>query len=280
MVKILVFDTETTDKGPLYSATELTYSQKQTISNALINKDIDIANKYWNEWIDKWSYITQLSYIVYDTDNPKKTKIVNHYIKLNKEVEISIEASAITHIYKSTEDALNKHVDPNANNICILDNIQTIHIVDVLNEFIIDFQQCAYIVAHNIDFDKKMILAELKRHNKIEDMVLILNSPKYICTMMKTINLCKLPKPSINGNIYYKYPTLLEAYKTLFRETIKLDNLHNALYDVVICLRIFCKLGEPFDIDINNTNKDITLLLNTVSPRRSKRLNKLHTISN
>uniref|UniRef100_A0A6C0E3Q1 Exonuclease domain-containing protein n=1 Tax=viral metagenome TaxID=1070528 RepID=A0A6C0E3Q1_9ZZZZ len=270
MVKIFVFDTETTG---IVSMNHLSYDAKRQVEKNLLNTDIHISFPEWQQWIKSWPFITQLSYIVYDTERPKDAKIFNKYIDLDVSVEIEEGASKITHMYKSREDAIRKGVDPDSTpGLFILNKIKKdtpelfVHIRDAMYELMSDLLQCQYIVSHNVDFDKKMILAELYRVGHLSAFATILANNRFVCTMQKTINMCKITAISKKGNPYYKFPKLSEAYETLFGYKPTGKALHNALIDVVICLRIFCKLGEPLDIDIQGMNKQITELINSISP--------------
>ena len=71
---------------------------------------------------------------------------------------------------------------------------------------------------------------------------------------------------SMYGRKYFKFPKLIEAYEKLFGYKPNAEAMHNALVDVVACLRIFCKLGEPVNFDICGTNDAITKIINSISP--------------
>jgi DNA polymerase III epsilon subunit-like protein len=276
MVKILVLDTETTDKTPTNIDKTLKYHEKQIIDELLLDKNTDHSMSQWKQWIQIWPYITQLSYIVYNTDEPTKSKIFNKYIDLPEDVQIKKESSKITNIYKSVEDARNKGIDPNAKGLIILKKIKETtpekitSIKHAIEEFMSDFMDSQYVVAHNIDFDKKMILAELYRLNKLEHFKSVLNNNNFFCTMKNTINKFKIKGINGYGKIYYKLPKLSRSYKKIFGYEPNSESLHNALVDVVVCLRIFCKLGEPFNFDVCGTNVEITKLINSISPEKFK----------
>ena len=270
MVKIFVFDTETTG---IPCMDKLTYDTKRQIERNLVDKNLHIASNEWQRWIHLWPSITQLSYIVYDTERPQDAKIFNKYIDLPEFVEIAEGASRVTHMYKSREDALRKGVDPDTTpGLFILSNIKqdnpeaVSNIYDALYELMGDLLQCQYIVGHNVDFDKKMILAELYRLKQLSAFETILANDRFVCTMQKTINVCKITAISKKGNPYYKFPKLSETYETLFGYKPTGEALHNAIIDVIVCLRIFCKLGQPVDMEIQGTNKKITELINSISP--------------
>ncbi len=281
MVKILVFDTETTNVGPIGSAPGLSYNEKKVIENALVGKDVELAKTYWDQWASLWPYITQLGYIVYDTENPQSAKIFDKYIDIPNNVQISSGSSEITRIFKSDNDVIEKNITdnetgklitPDTENIFILDRIKSktpdkvIEISNALREFTEDIKTCDYIVGHNIDFDIKMVLAELKRLNMNSEFDEFLSSDNFVCTMMKMINVCKITALTKFGKKYFKFPKLKEAYKTLFHYEPSGPALHNAIIDVVVCLRVFCKLGDPVDIDVCGTNDEITAFINSISP--------------
>ena len=79
------------------------------------------------------------------------------------------------------------------------------------------------LVAHNIEFDIRVLKAELERANI---RTRVLSKPKF-CTMKATTNICKLPKRGANE---YKWPSLQELYLYLFGRYY--NGAHNALSDV------------------------------------------------
>ncbi len=105
---------------------------------------------------------------------------------------------------------------------------------EVIDFFTKQVKQAELIVAHNIDFDQKIVGAELFRLKK-EDIFL---SAKKICTMKISADICRLP-----GNQgAYKWPNLNELHYHLFQE--KLIGAHNALIDVFACARCFFALKK------------------------------------
>jgi len=89
------------------------------------------------------------------------------------------------------------------------------------------------LVAHNLDFDFKILKTELER-KKINPLVL--SKPKF-CTMKSTVNVCKLPKRGGRG---YKWPTLQELHSHLFGSYY--SAAHNAMSDVRATSRCFFEL--------------------------------------
>jgi DNA polymerase III epsilon subunit-like protein len=91
--------------------------------------------------------------------------------------------------------------------------------------------EASILVAHNVDFDEKVLGAEFLRagfDNYVE-------SKKRRCTMKGATEYCRLP-----GRYGYKWPTLDELHQTLFNEP--LTDAHRALLDVRACARCYFEL--------------------------------------
>ena len=111
-----------------------------------------------------------------------------------------------------------------------------IDINEAIAAFISDFLDCQILVAHNIEFDTKIIQAELCRnnlfnwlgsHNKIE-----------YCTMKYGKPICDIKlKSKYHDGYYVKPPKLMELHKKLFKTVPR--NLHNSMIDVYVCFRCF-----------------------------------------
>ena len=91
----------------------------------------------------------------------------------------------------------------------------------VIEEFMSDFDQATFIVGHNVDFDKKIVGAELVRLHRPD----IMNSKRTYCTMQAGTNFCRIP-----GRYGYKWPKLQELYVKLFGH--EFDGAHNAMSDI------------------------------------------------
>lgn len=100
-------------------------------------------------------------------------------------------------------------------------------------------------VAHNVDFDSKVIAAALWRHIIKEDSEKVAHQtvkawlalPSY-CTMQESKNLVK----ALNKRGQIKYPKLTEAYKFFFDR--ELDRAHSANADAVAALEIYLALNK------------------------------------
>ena len=103
----------------------------------------------------------------------------------------------------------------------------------VLEEFSTVIDRSDYLVAHNMDFDEKIVGAEFIREN-ISNRLL---QTSRICTMKTSTNFCKIPGP-----YGYKWPTLSELHFTLFHT--EFEETHNALVDVEVCAKCFFQLKK------------------------------------
>jgi DNA polymerase III epsilon subunit-like protein len=106
----------------------------------------------------------------------------------------------------------------------------------VLIRFFNDLMKSNVIIAHNADFDSKVVASECYRlhvHN-------VLKHKKVLCTMKTTTNLCKIPPvdPKYSG---FKWPKVEELYFFLFKRKPSVK-MHNALHDVQVTSRCFFEL--------------------------------------
>lgn len=211
---IVVFDTETTGLP------------KSTIVN--------------HETLHLWPHIVQFSYVMYNVDKLK--------IEKASDVVVNIPENIVM-----TEETINLHKITNE-----VAHETTIQISNVLNEFIQDIScnNVIAIVGHNISFDINMLKIELLRliyNNDVKEKSIfkkmfyeINYTNKTFCTMRKSVDLCQIPAKRKDGTIYYKFPKLIELYKTLFEE--EPQNLHNSFNDVLVTLRCYYKLVYKDDL--------------------------------
>ena len=108
-----------------------------------------------------------------------------------------------------------------------------VNLEKVLNHFNQLVEQSNYIVAHNIDFDEKIIGAEFLR-KRIRTSF---NTKKKLCTMKLSTDYCKIP-----GRYGYKWPTLSELHIKLFG--IDFEEAHDASVDIDAAERSFWKLRQ------------------------------------
>ncbi len=106
-------------------------------------------------------------------------------------------------------------------------------LAEVIERFKSDLNMATYIVGHNIEFDKKIVGAEMIRLGMKD----IMDSKKSYCTMQSSIDFCKIP-----GKYGYKYPKLQELYKILFG--CEFDNAHDAMSDIEATKKCFWELRK------------------------------------
>ncbi len=101
----------------------------------------------------------------------------------------------------------------------------------VLREVETSIQQASVLVAHNMQFDEKILGAEFLRSGQPN----VVASKERRCTMTAATNFCRLPGP-----YGYKWPTLQELHVKLFNEPF--TGAHQVLVDVRACSRCYFEL--------------------------------------
>jgi DNA polymerase III epsilon subunit-like protein len=268
MVKICVFDTETTGLPPILDGKD--WNERNVNDGKLLNFD-DLTNpsSVWKQVLSSWPSIIQLSYIVYDLETPSKSKIFNKYIDIPDNVVIAESSIAIHHIDREKirrEPAEKKAL-----------------IGDAVGEFMNDIMDpdVVTVVGHNVQFDRKMIIAEILSMNsgdltkKTEkQMQFLMNNRKFTCTMEVTSPICNIQiavnykdKKTGEDKVFYKVksPKLIESYQYYFGYSPDGDALHDALIDVILCLRVFIKY--KYNEDICGKNEIITDYIEKISPQ-------------
>jgi DNA polymerase III epsilon subunit-like protein len=110
------------------------------------------------------------------------------------------------------------------------------HILDIVNEFAnllikaIETDRSSMLVAHNMAFDNRMMMAEMSNADLPPSL---LNCLRPFCTMEAMTPIMKLPGKY--GR--FKWPKLLEAHLHCFGTGIQ--NAHNALADTMACRAIY-----------------------------------------
>lgn len=184
-------------------------------------------NAQRGKWYNYWGHIVQLSWILYDTNTNSILQKEDKIINLPENIELPQESINIHGITRE---------------MMLCDGVE---ITKALTLFRGALQICDVIVGHNIDFDINMVRAEMIRSGAI-DYFLMLNVP-IVCTMKTNRKYCKILTTSQRtGRKYYKYPKLMELHEKIYGCVP--SNLHNALVDVVVCLR--CYLKREFDVEL------------------------------
>ena len=163
--------------------------------------------------LDNWPRLVQIAWILCDKDGNKiKSK---DYIIKPEGFEIPIESSNVHRI--STEKAIN----------------EGLWLEMVLAEFNTLIEQAETIVAHNISFDEKIIVAEFLRKKMQTDF----EKKKKLCTMQSSTDYCKIPGP-----YGYKWPKLSELHMKLFWEDF--EEAHDASVDITATEKCFWELKK------------------------------------
>ena len=184
----------------------------------------------WNAPItdsDNWPRLVEIAWLIYDYNGQKKSE--KSYIIKPEDFDIPENATKVHGISTAKAHGLG------------------IELIKVLKEFIADILYADYIVAHNMNFDEKVVGAEFNR----KSLRNILDGKKKICTMLETVDYCAIP--AYSG---YKWPKLSELYQKLFGTNF--DEAHNADVDILATAKCFWELLTMGVIKLNAVNYSIS----------------------
>lgn len=143
-----------------------------------------------------------------------------------------------------------------------------VQVLDILNQFLEDTEDCYRIIGHNVEFDMDRIASVYNKmtHSRYpEDVRKVYERklkylsnqmvPKLYCTMQRSVEYCNIVKTGPKGRSYKKFPKLVELYEKLFG--YKPNGLHNSLVDVYACLRCYLAMmnncvAPEYDLQIIN----------------------------
>lgn len=192
--------------------------------------------KYRNASIfrtDDWPYVVQLSFLLYDAAQNEILDSGDYVIKLPNGVTIEPGAEAVHGI---------------SNEKCTTEGVA---MADALTHFNSAGAQADIFVAHNIMFDKRLLMVEARRLNSAHPFGEKGNWKPDYCTMKETTDMCKISvKSERTGETYYKYPKLAELHKHLFGYVP--NGLHDSMADILICLRCYFMLAYKRDVIYDN----------------------------
>jgi DNA polymerase III epsilon subunit-like protein len=267
MVKICVFDTETTGLPPILDGKD--WNERNVNDGKLLNfDDLSKSSSVWKQVVSSWPSIIQLGYIIYDTEAPNNSKIFSKYIDIPDNVIIT-ESSIKTH-----------HIDKEkirrepAEKKALIEDALAEFMNDIMNPDIIT------VIGHNVQFDRKAVIAELLRLSsgdsiKTEKQLQFLMDKKnFTCTMEVTAPICNIQmavnykdKKTGEDKVFYKVksPRLVESYQYYFGYSPDEDDLHDALIDVILTLRVFIKY--KYNEDVCGKNEIITDYIEKISPQ-------------
>jgi DNA polymerase III epsilon subunit-like protein len=162
---------------------------------------------------DNWPRLVQIAWILYDKNG--KEIISKDYIIKPEGFIIPQESSLIHGI--TNERAIEEGHD----------------LIDVLSEFENLVEEAEFLIAHNIDFDEKIMGAELLRIGNMD----CFPNKKRFCTMKASTNFC-----AIDSQYGYKWPKLSELHYKLFETNF--DEAHNASIDIQITAKCFWEMKK------------------------------------
>jgi len=165
--------------------------------------------------IQNWPRMVQLAYRLCNSDGTVQER--GNFIVKPEGFRIPLDVSQIHGI--TTERALREGIE----------------LSTVLSNFQSSFAKAATLVAHNLDFDEKILGCEFYRVNGKDP----LTSKQKFCTMKHPliINYCAIP-PIRYGS--YKWPKLSELHYKLFG--CNFEEAHNADIDIQATVKCFFEL--------------------------------------
>jgi DNA polymerase III epsilon subunit-like protein len=209
----------------------------------------------------KWPHSVQFCYILYD-NQLHTAKVVNEVIRLPEGETMDPGSEAVHKIsLAKTQGRTKRIVNPKTGEEMMTFNPE-IH--EVLIEFMKDFEKADVIVAHNLHFDRNMLLAEMDRLRRRQGFEVfeeyiqnLYANKKEFCTGKFGADVCQISAVNKMGKEYYKMPKLNALYTHLFGYAPDESKLHDALMDVVICMRCFYKIR--YDVDLCEQDLDPTI---------------------
>ena len=192
--------------------------------------------------IDEYPRIIQLGFIIYDMETKSITQMYDAYINVGPDVIVSNKITEITGITHEMCDS------------------QGIPIEQALTHFYNAYMKCDLIVAHNIKFDKDIIVSEMLRNKDklnhipdaqhlFNDTFIRANNVRLYCTLASTKKYCNIMSMGPYGE-YLKFPTLTELHEKLFNFT-PID-MHNAMVDCIVCLKCYLKYEHQIELPLTH----------------------------
>lgn len=163
--------------------------------------------------LNNWPRLVQIAWVLFDLNGKEITR--NDHIIIPSGFDILQESSSIHGI---TSDRAYR---------------EGILLEDALVEFNHQISRSSTLVAHNMNFDKKIIGAEFLRIGYQNPLA----NKKLICTMKSTTDFC-----AIDGYYGFKWPKLSELHLKLFG--FDFDEAHNAAADINATANCFWELKK------------------------------------
>lgn len=172
----------------------------------------------------EFPFPVQLAWAVFDFEG---RLIKERDFILLQPTEIPQDAAKVHKI--TTQKMIDKGVDP----------------IPVYEEFVSDLKSAQYLVAHNLEYDDKVMKSEFHRKGLKPSLL----SKKRICTMKKFKKFCDIPYKSGTGT---KYPKLSEFAVCAFNMNLNpsrfsIKSGHNALVDVQVTAKCFFEMLHTWE---------------------------------
>jgi DNA polymerase III epsilon subunit-like protein len=267
---VLCFDTETTGMPP--PSTNPKFKTEGFFNDKRVPAEL-------------WPRIVQLSFIQYDTDKELIVQHYDHIIKMKPGINIP---KSSTNIHGITDQmSITKGID----------------IRLAMMDFMKAYYDSEVTIGHNVQYDLNVVCAELtiltrdpsttpqdkKSFEYLATSLMGKKRPKF-CTMRESKTVCKLPSfkydPATDqpitdlrgyyviddtldehGNYKFRGSNLENTHKILFQEKPN-GQLHNALVDVAVCLRVYMKLYKNVDICDATHKRTNGLIYDLIKPAR------------
>ena len=264
MVKILVFDTETTGLPPFQvkksDYLEGTDMKPIYAAKKAEEKELEENPFSWKKYKESWPSIVQLSYVMFDSET-NETTVVDDYIEmLPKFTTPEYLTDPTTH--PITRAAIQSGL-----------KAERVNIGESINKFMTFFKDANIVTGHNVTFDINMLLAECTRNDYtviFDELFAAKSTNKIYCTACKATNIVNIYYPYANRGkdppTVFKTPRLNQAYFRMFGYAPNETALHNALVDVVACLRVFYRLYENNNAVCGVGTPDIYIKLKDIVP--------------
>jgi DNA polymerase III epsilon subunit-like protein len=181
--------------------------------------------------VNNWPRVVQIAWTLIDSEGRELRS--QAFIVRPDGFEIPLGASRIHGI--TTERARSDGVD----------------IALALGEFSRDVSDAHALVAHNVQFDERVVSAEFYRAGHKQSP---LKGKDLRCTMRSSTDFCRLP----GGRRGFKWPTLDQLHRILFGASFGMS--HNATADVRACVKCYFELQRrgviPADVPIGRPSPD------------------------
>lgn len=184
------------------------------------------------KWYEYYPDIVQVSWLLYDMDKDSIVNSGDYYIKIDGSVP-----PETTKIHGITDEILQEKGIP-------FHQFQGI--------FNIILSQTHTIVAHNLDFDKNMLVSNYLKHN-LKNPFDAYNIQEF-CTMKNGVDVCNLQREIERGGKKGKYPRLFQLHEHYFpNDMLNMKSLHNSMVDVLVCFRCYYAMIKARDVLKKNT---------------------------